>query len=88
MSKFEENMDNKLAAPPISNELSILDETDFLVSSDSYSLYPSATAHLDSKWPKKDTAKAMNQNDSKWPCSIFNFKTWNYLTKSGFFKVK
>ena len=42
-------------------------------------------ARTDSRWPKKETPKAKKQNNSKWPCSSFNIKTWKNLGKVGFF---
>ena len=45
-------------------------------------------AYPDSKWPKKVTAKANNIEDSDRLCSLFNYKTWKNLNKSGFDKVK
>ena len=38
----------------------MLDKTDLFVSSDYNSLYPSAIAHPDSKWPNRETAKAID----------------------------
>ena len=40
----------------------MIDKTDLLVSSDYNSLYPSAMALSDSKWPKLETAKAIDIN--------------------------
>ena len=45
-------------------------------------------AHLDSKWRKKETAKAIDQNDSNWFCFRFIDKTWESLNNFGFFKLK
>ena len=48
---FEKYINKKLANLPISKELQQIDKSDSLVSSDYISLYPSAMAHKDSKWP-------------------------------------
>ena len=45
-------------------------------------------AHPDSKWPKIETAKAINIEDSNYLCELFNNGNWKSLNKSGFFKVR
>ena len=45
-------------------------------------------ALLDSRWPKLEKAKTINQNDSKWLRSSFNNQTRGSLNKFGFFGVK
>ena len=52
MSKFEGYADNKIAVLPISKELSMVDKTNLLVSSDCNSFYPSAMGHPDRRWLK------------------------------------
>ena len=79
ISKFDEYVDNKVAALPISKEVSMIDKSDLFVSSDYSSLNISAMAHKDSRWPKLETAKAINQNDSKRVCSSFNYKSWGRI---------
>ena len=49
---------------PASKQLAMRDKSDLLVSSDYNGLSSSAMAHLDSKWPKIDTGKAINIEDS------------------------
>ena len=44
-------------------------------------------AHPDSKWPKIETAKAINIEDN-YLCELFNNGDWKSLNKSGFFKVR
>ena len=45
-------------------------------------------AHLDSNWPKIETAKANKVEDSNRLCSLFDNGDWKSLNKSGFCKVK
>ena len=45
-------------------------------------------AHLDSKRPEIEEAKAINIEESDRLCSLFFNKTWHVLNKSGFLKVK
>ena len=66
----------------------MVEKSDLLVSAVYNSLYSSALTHNDSKWPEKQTAKAIIQNDSEWFRSSFNNKTSGSLDKSGFNKVK
>ena len=66
----------------------MIDKSDLLVSSDYNSLYPSAMALSDSKWPKTETAKAIDTEDSNRLCSLYNSGDWKSLNKSGFFKVR
>ena len=85
---FDNYIKKKLSSLPISKELKAIDKSDLLVSSDYNSLYPSAMAHLDSKWPKIETAKAITPEDSNYLCELFNNGEWKILNKTGFFKVK
>ena len=62
--KLEEYIDRKLATILVSKQLAMVDKTDLLISSDYSNLYSSAMAHLDSKWPKRETAKAIIIEDS------------------------
>ena len=66
----------------------MIDKSDLLVSSDYNSLYPLAMAQLDSKWPQKETAKAVNIEDSDRLCFMFNNGDWKGLYKAGFFKLR
>ena len=81
-------VNEKLPSLPISKELNALSKVDTLVSSDYNSLYPSAMAHHQSRWPKIETAKAILPESSDLLCDIFNKNNWKKLNKSGFFKVK
>ena len=71
----------------MSKQLAVIDKADLLVSSDYFSLYNPAMAHLDSKWPKIETAKAIRPEDSDYLCEHFNNGEWKILNKTGFFKV-
>ena len=86
IEKIEECIDNKLAKIPISKEKSMVDKT--VLSSEYNSLYTSAMAHRDSKWPKLETVKAIIIEDNEKICSLFIRGGWKNLNKSGFFKVK
>ena len=86
--KLEGYIDRKVARIPVSIQLAVIDKSDLLVSSDYNSLYPSAMAHLDSKWPKIETAKAIRLEDSDYLCELFINGEWKNLNKTGFFKVK
>ena len=88
IKNLEEYVDRKVARIPVSKELAVIDKSDLLVSSDYNSLYPSAMAHPDSKWPKIETAKAIEEEDSDRLCELFNKGDWKSLNKSGFFKVR
>ena len=57
----------------------MIDKSDFFLSSDYISLYPSAMAILDSKWPKIETAREINIEDSDRLCSLFNNGEWKCL---------
>ena len=85
---LEEYFDRKVASIPVSKQLAVIDESDLLVLSDYSSLYPSAMAHLDSKWPAIETTKANNIEGSIYFCELFNNGEWKSLNKSGFFKVR
>ena len=88
ISKFEEFVDNKLVAVPLSKEISMIDKSDLLVSGDNKSLYPFAMAHPESKWLIKETAKAISQSDSRWICIVLKLNHGGNFKKSGFFKVE
>ena len=49
-----------------------MDKLDLLVLGNYNSLYPSAKAHKDSKWPKVETAKAIKNEESDRLCDLFN----------------
>ena len=83
--KAEEYIIRKIARITVSKQLAMIDKVDLLVSSDYNSLYPSATAHPDSKWSKTETAKAINIEDSDRLCSLFNNGNWKSLNKSEIF---
>ena len=85
---FKNYIDKKPAKLPISKELKKINKSDLLVSMDYNSLYPSAMAHLNSKWPEKETAKAIKPEHSNRLCELFNNKEWSSLNKTGFLKVK
>ena len=85
---FEYYIMEKLSSLPISKELNKIDKSDFLVSSDFNSLYPSAMAHEKSNWPAIETAKAINPEDSEVFCNFFNTCEWASWNKTGLFKVK
>ena len=87
IKKLEDYIDRKVARIPVSKQLAVIDESDLLVSSDYIRLYPSAMAHLDSKWPKLESAKAIRPGDSDYLCELLNNGEWNNLNKTGFFKV-
>ena len=72
----------------MSKEPKRIDKSDLLVSSDYKSLYPSAMAHKDSKWPKIKTAIAIKKEDSVCLCELFNTDEWEKINKSGFFDIK
>ena len=86
--KLEGYIDRKVARIPVSIQLAVIDKSDLLVSSDYNSLYPSAMAHPDSKWPKIEPAKAITLEDSDYLCELFSNAEWKNLNKTGFFKVK
>ena len=65
----------------------MIDKSDLLPSSDYNSLYPSAMAHPDSKWPIIETARAIKLEDSNNLCELFINEKWKNLYKSGFFRV-
>ena len=88
IKKLEEYVDRKVARIPVSKQLAVIDKSDLLVSSDYNSLYPSAMAHPDSKWPKIETAKAIRLEDSDYLCELFNNREWKNFNKTGFFKIK
>ena len=77
--KLEEYTDRKKTRIPVPKQLALIDKYDLLVSSDYFSLYPSTKAHLDSEWPKIETAKAINIEDSDRQCSSFNNGNWKSL---------
>ena len=54
----------------------MIEKSELLVSSDYNSLYPSAVAHLDSKLPKIETAKAIVKEDSDRLFSLFTIGDW------------
>ena len=85
---LENYIRKKLSSQPISKELNKIDKSDLLISSDYNSLYPSAMAHPDSRWPAIETAKAINPEDSEVFCELFNTGEWASLYKTGFFKVE
>ena len=58
--KSEKYVNIKTSSLPASKKLANLDKTDLRVSSDYNSLHRSAMLHLHSKWPKKETAKAID----------------------------
>ena len=62
----------KIANLPISKQIQQIDKSHSLVSSDYNSLYPSAMAHKDSKWPKIDTSVTFKKEDSTRLCELFN----------------
>ena len=88
MKKLEEYVDRKVARIPVSKQLAVIDKSDLLVSSVYNSLYPSAMAHLDSKWPIIETARAIRLEDSDYFCELFIDREWENLNKRGFFKIK
>ena len=45
-------------------------------------------AHPDSKWPKTETAKEINIEDSNYLCELFGDGDWKSLNESGFFTVR
>ena len=45
-------------------------------------------AHLDSKWPKIETAKAIDLKASTDLCELFISGEWKKMNISGFFRVK
>ena len=55
---YSEKCNKKIADLPISKALQQIAKTGLLVSIDFISLYPSAIAHKDSKWPKIETTVA------------------------------
>ena len=85
---FDNYIKKKLSSLPISKELNKIDKSDLLVSSDYNSLYPSAMAHENSKWPAIETAKTITPEDSNLLCELFSNNEWKSLNKTGFFKVK
>ena len=85
--KVEEHIERKIARIPISKQIALIDKSDLFVSSDYNSLHPSAMAHPDSKWPKKETVVAVNTENSDRLCSLFNNCEWKDLNESGFFKM-
>ena len=80
-------MIKKVARIPVSKQLAVIDKSDLLVSSDYNSLCPSAMNHLDSKWPKIETAKAIRPENSEYLCELFINGEWKNLTPTGFFKM-
>ena len=44
-------------------------------------------AHLDSNWPKIESAKAISPGDSDYLCELPNNGEWKNLNKKGFFEV-
>ena len=69
---FEEIIKKLLSKLPISKELNTVDKRDLLVSGVYNSLYPSAMVHEKSTWPKVETAKAINIDDSDLLCELLN----------------
>ena len=61
---FENYINKEIGNLPISRELKRVDKSGLFVSRDYNSLYPSAMAHKDSKWPKIETAIAIKKEDS------------------------
>ena len=59
IAKLEEYFDGEIAIIPVSKELAMINKSNLLVSSDYNSLFPSAVARLDSKWPRIETAKQL-----------------------------
>ena len=57
--KLEEYIHRKIARNPVSRQWAMINKSDLLILSVYISLYPSAMAHLDSKWPKVQTKKAI-----------------------------
>ena len=45
-------------------------------------------AHIKSTWPAKETAKAINPENSEVYCKLFINGEWASLNKTGFCKVK
>ena len=86
--KLEEYICRKVARRHGSKQLASVDKSDLLVSSDYISVYPSAMAHPDSKWPALQTAKAIIVEDGDRLCSLFKNGDWKSLNKSGFFIVR
>ena len=85
--RFVKYIKKKPTNLPICKELQQIDKSDLLVSGDYLSVYPPAMAHKGSKWPKIETAVAINQEDSNCICEVFNTGEWKKIYKSGFFKV-
>ena len=65
----------KTAALLISKELSIVDKSAPLLSSDYSSVYPSTMAQSVSRWAELKTAKAIDQNASEWLCCSFSYRS-------------
>ena len=61
---FENYINKEIGNLPISRELKRVDKSGLFVSRDYNSLYPSAMAHKDSKWPKIETTIAIKKEDS------------------------
>ena len=85
---FEKYINRKFGNLPISKELNCIDKSDLLASGEYNSLYPSATAQKESKWPKIETAIAIKKEDSVLLCELFNTGECKKLNKSGFFDAK
>ena len=66
----------------------MIEKSDLLVPSDYNNLYFSAKAHVDSKGPKIETAKALNIEDNDGLYTLFKNGDWKRLNISRFFKVK
>ena len=72
---------------PKSRELKRVDKSDLLVSGDYNSLYSTAMAQKDSKWPEIETTTAIKKEASARLRELPNTDGWKNLNKSGFFDV-
>ena len=87
LGNLEEYILGKIARLPESKQLAMTNNSDPLVLCDYISLYPSAMAHFDSKWPKIQTEKAIVIDYSDRICSLFNNGDWKSFNKLWLFKV-
>ena len=76
----------KFANLQIPKEFKKIDKIDLLVSSDYNSFYSSSMTHKVSKWPKKETAKAIKKEVTDRLCEIFTSGEWKTSNKSRSFK--
>ena len=87
-NEMEEFINKNLGDFEISEGLRLTKKDDLLVSYDLNSLYPSAEADKDSKWPAIETAYPFEKFMNNAVCELFKSGGWDELNTSAFLTVK